>query len=46
MLIKNKLQKKFDTKVNFNFTKKTNKINFNFDSEEKLKKFLNKLNEK
>ena len=44
--IKDQIQKDFETKVRFNFNKKTKSVNFDFQSEEKLKSFLKQLNEK
>ena len=44
--IKDQIQKNFETKVKFNFNKKTKSVNFDFQSEEKLKSFLKQLNEK
>ena len=44
--IKDHIQKNFETKVKFNFNKKTKSVSFDFQSEEKLKSFLKQLNEK
>ena len=44
--IKDQIQKNFETKVKFNFNKKTKSVNFDFQNEEKLKSFLKQLNEK
>ena len=44
--IKDQIQKNFETKVKFNFNKKTKSVNFDFQSEEELKSFLKQLNEK
>ena len=44
--IKDQIQKNFETKVKFNFNKKTKSVNFDFQSEERLKSFLKQLNEK
>ena len=44
--IKDQIQKNFETKVKFNFNKKTKSVSFDFQSEEKLKSFLKQLNEK
>ena len=44
--IKDRIQKNFETKVKFNFNKKTKSVSFDFQSEEKLKSFLKQLNEK
>ncbi len=44
--IKEQIQNKFNIKVKYNFNKKTKSVSFDFQNEEKLKKFLKRLNEK
>ena len=46
LAIKDHIQKTFETKVKFNFNKKTKSVSFDFQSEEKLKSFLKQFNEK
>lgn len=44
--IKEHIQKKYDTSIKFNLSKKTKSVSFDFQKEEELKKFLKRLNEK
>lgn len=44
--IKEQIQRRFNTKVKYNFSKKAKSVTFDFQNEEKLKQFLKRLNEK
>ena len=44
--IKEHIQKKYDTSIKYNLSKKTKSVSFDFQKEEELKKFLKRLNEK